>query len=95
MNIDPNEIKKIAHLARIALDENEVVQFSQNISQLLTLVDQMQAIDTSNVEPMFHPLDMTQRLREDTTITENQRDTLLALAPQSEDGLYLVPQVIE
>lgn len=95
MNIDPNEIKKIAHLARIALDENEVVQFSQSISQLLTLVDQMQAVDTSNIEPLFHPLEMTQRLREDTTITENQRDTLLALAPQSEDGLYLVPQVIE
>ncbi len=95
MAIAPSDIAKLAHLARIAVPESEVDQVTQRISDVLDLVDQLQAADTEGVQPMAHPLDATQRLRADQVTEPNQRDEFQAIAPATEDGLYLVPRVIE
>ncbi|WP_341936393.1 Asp-tRNA(Asn)/Glu-tRNA(Gln) amidotransferase subunit GatC [Marinimicrobium sp. C2-29] len=95
MAIAPSDIAKLAHLARIAVPESEVDQVTQRISDVLDLVDQLQAADTEGVQPMAHPLDATQRLRADQVTETNQRDEFQAIAPATEDGLYLVPRVIE
>lgn len=95
MAIAPSDIAKLAHLARIAVPDSEVDQVTQRISDVLDLVDQLQAADTEGVQPMAHPLDATQRLRADQVTEPNQRDEFQAIAPATEDGLYLVPRVIE
>ncbi|WP_191603054.1 Asp-tRNA(Asn)/Glu-tRNA(Gln) amidotransferase subunit GatC [Marinomonas algicola] len=95
MSLNKQDVQKIAHLARLSLSDNESEQYQESISSVLTLVEQMQSVDTEGVEPLCNPLEMTQRLREDTVTESNQRDSYLAIAPQSEKGLYLVPQVID
>jgi len=95
MALDKTEVEKIAHLARLHVDENEAEEVAGRISEILALIDQMQAIDTDNVEPLSHPLDVVQRLRADQVTESDQRDHLQKLAPKSEGGLYLVPVVIE
>jgi aspartyl-tRNA(Asn)/glutamyl-tRNA(Gln) amidotransferase subunit C len=95
MALDKTEVEKIAHLARLHVDENEAEEVAGRISEILALIDQMQAIDTDNVEPLSHPLDVVQRLRADQVTESDQRDDLQKLAPKSEGGLYLVPVVIE
>lgn len=95
MAIAPSDIAKLAHLARIAVPDSEVDQVTQRISDVLDLVDQLQAADTEGVQPMAHPLDATQRLRADQVTEPNQRDEFQTIAPATEDGLYLVPRVIE
>ncbi|MRI32256.1 Asp-tRNA(Asn)/Glu-tRNA(Gln) amidotransferase GatCAB subunit C [Endozoicomonas sp. OPT23] len=95
MAIDASEIQKVAHLARLSIDDNQVDATASTINNILELVDQMQSVDTSNVEPMAHPLDATQRLREDKVTEENNRKQLQSCAPAVEDGLFLVPKVIE
>lgn len=95
MAIAPSDIAKLAHLARIAVPDSEVDQVTQRISDVLDLVDQLQAADTEGVQPMAHPLDAIQRLRADQVTEPNQRDEFQAIAPATEDGLYLVPRVIE
>lgn len=95
MAIDASEIQKVAHLARLSIDDSQVDSTASTISKILELVDQMQNVDTDQVEPMAHPLDATQRLREDTVTEENNREQLQSCAPAVEDGLFLVPKVIE
>lgn len=95
MSIGPDEITKIAHLARLQISEQQLPKLSGDIANILDLVDQLQAADTSNVEPMANPLDAVQTLRADAVTEENQRDKFQAIAPEKEDGLYLVPKVIE
>lgn len=95
MAIASSDIAKLAHLARIAVSDDEVVQVTERISDVLNLVDQLQAVDTTGVKPMAHPLDATQRLRADQVTEPNQREHFQAIAPATEDGLYLVPRVIE
>ena len=95
MAIDASEIQKVAHLARLSIDDNQADATADTISNILSLVDQMQSVNTENVEPLAHPLDATQRLREDVVTEPNQRETLQACAPAVEDGLFLVPKVIE
>lgn len=95
MAIASSDIAKLAHLARIAVSDDEVGQVTERISDVLNLVDQLQAVDTEGVKPMAHPLDTTQRLRADQVTEPNQRDHFQAIAPATEDGLYLVPRVIE
>ncbi|WP_372783363.1 Asp-tRNA(Asn)/Glu-tRNA(Gln) amidotransferase subunit GatC [Litorivivens sp.] len=95
MAVGPSDIEKIAHLARIRIAPDQVGEVASRLSDILGMVDQMQAVDTSNIAPMANPHDATQRLRPDAVTEENQRDTFMALAPQSEDGLFLVPRVIE
>lgn len=95
MALDPTDVAKIAHLARLQIDSNDVPAYAQNLSDILHLVDQMQSIDTSGIEPLAHPLDAVQRLRADEISESNQRDLLQQVAPAVENGLFLVPKVIE
>jgi|TARA_B110000263_G_C14965223_1_gene354490 aspartyl-tRNA(Asn)/glutamyl-tRNA(Gln) amidotransferase subunit C len=95
MALDKTEIEKIAHLARLHINESETAEVTTRITDILALIDQMQSVDTEGVEPLAHPLDLEQRLRADEITEENQRDRLQKLAPASEDGLYLVPKVLE
>jgi len=95
MSLPKEEVEKIANLARIALTESEVETYTQQLSAILAFVEQMNAVDTTGIMPMAHPLDAVARLREDVVSETNQRDNFQAIAPQVKNGLYLVPQVIE
>lgn len=95
MNIERHEIEKLATLARIAIDDSTINQVSERLGSVLELVDQLQAADTSGVDPMSHPMQATQRLRDDEVNELNQREALQSTAPDTEDGLFLVPKVIE
>lgn len=89
------DIKKIAHLARLEMSEQEVSGFSKQLSAILGFVEQMSQTDTTGIEPLPNPLALNQRLRPDAVTEHNQRDAFQKIAPQTEAGLYLVPQVIE
>lgn len=93
--MDKSEIDKIATLARLRVSPAEADEVATRIGGILTLIDQMQSVDTAGVEPLAHPLDAVQRLRADEVTETDRRDELLALAPSSRDGLFLVPKVIE
>ena len=95
MALDQTDIHRIAHLARLQIDAQDVGQYVRNLSDILGFVEQMNGVDTHDVTPMAHPLDATQRLRQDIVAEEDQREKFQANAPQTEDGLYLVPKVIE
>lgn len=95
MSLDAEQVKKIAHLARIEINEADIPGYADTLSNILDLVDQMSAVDTDNVEPMAHPMDASQRLRADVVTETNNREQFQSIAPKTEDGLYLVPQVIE
>lgn len=93
--LNDEDIRKIAWLARLQIDEADSPKYAAELSQVLDLVDQLNQIDTEQVEPMAHPTDALQRLREDVVTEGNQRDKFQAIAPQAENGLYQVPKVIE
>ena len=95
MSLERDDVIKIAHLARLAIDEADIPGYATNLSNILNLVEQMNAVNTDNVSPMAHPLDAVQRLRADDVTEANQREHFQAHAPSVEDGLYLVPKVIE
>ena len=95
MSVEQSDIEKIASLARIRIDEQQIPDVAQRINAILAMVDTMQAIDTTNVAPMANPLDAHQRLRADVATEPNQRESFQTIAPQAESGLYLVPKVIE
>jgi aspartyl-tRNA(Asn)/glutamyl-tRNA(Gln) amidotransferase subunit C len=95
MSLDAKEVRKIAHLARLAVDEADIPEYARNLSRILELVEQMNAVDTSAVAPLSHSLDAGQRLREDVVTESNQRELFQSIAPQVDAGLYLVPKVIE
>jgi len=95
MALDKSDVDKIAHLARINIEEKDTQAYLDNITSILDLVDQMQAVDTANVEPLAHPMDAIQRLRADDITESNQRELLQSVAPAVEEGLFLVPKVID
>jgi len=95
MALDNKEVEKIAHLARLQISEQDSQEVTRRIGDILGLIDQMQSVDTSAVRPLSHPFDASQRLREDVVTESDQRDVLQRIAPVTEDGLYLVPKVIE
>ena len=95
MAFDKAEVEKIAQLARLRISDSEIDEVTGRIRDILALIDQMQSVDTDDVVPLAHPLDLTQRLREDDVTEFNRRDELQLLAPDVEQGLYLVPKVIE
>ncbi len=95
MAIEQEEIEKIAALARIRIGDDQIGDVTRRIAEILRMVDQLQAVDTSQVEPLANPLDATQRLRADEVTEGNRRDAFQAIAPAVENGLYLVPKVIE
>jgi len=95
MPLSADDIKKVASLARLAMPEAEISAAHAQLTGIFGLIAEMQAVDTSGVEPMSHAQDITQRLREDKVTETNQREAFQAIAPLVERGLYLVPQVIE
>jgi aspartyl-tRNA(Asn)/glutamyl-tRNA(Gln) amidotransferase subunit C len=95
MALDTGDVAKIAHLARLAVNDAELDHYASELSSILDLVEQMGSVDTSGVDPMAHPLHMAQRLRPDQVTEPNQREHYQRIAPATQDGLYLVPKVIE
>lgn len=95
MSLTTEEVKRIAHLARLGIDEQDIATYARDLSSVLNLMSAMSELTTDKVLPMSHPLDQTQRLRPDEVTEINQRDKFQAIAPQVEAGLYLVPKVIE
>ncbi|MEX0429896.1 Asp-tRNA(Asn)/Glu-tRNA(Gln) amidotransferase subunit GatC [Spiribacter insolitus] len=95
MSIDADEVAQIAHLARLAVNTEDGQAHAQNLSEILAFVERLGNVDTRGVEPLAHPLEMTQRLRPDEVIEGNERERFQAIAPLTEDGHYLVPRVIE
>jgi aspartyl-tRNA(Asn)/glutamyl-tRNA(Gln) amidotransferase subunit C len=95
MAIESSDIAKLAKLARIEINDAAAQEAAKSISDVLALVDQLQAINTDGVLPMAHPLDAVQKLRPDVITETNQREAFQSIAPATEAGLYLVPQVIE
>jgi aspartyl-tRNA(Asn)/glutamyl-tRNA(Gln) amidotransferase subunit C len=95
MNLTPSDIAKIAHLARLEIAPPDVPRYADELSRVLALVEQMNRVDTSGVEPLAHPLDAAQPLRADEVTEADERTAMQATAPAVEAGLYLVPKVIE
>jgi aspartyl-tRNA(Asn)/glutamyl-tRNA(Gln) amidotransferase subunit C len=95
MSITYDEIKKIAHLARIKITEEEANATIKKLSGILNLIEEMQKVETTNISPMSHAQSVTQRLRDDIVTEINQREKLQKIAPEVNGGLYIVPQVIE
>ncbi|OUR73333.1 asparaginyl/glutamyl-tRNA amidotransferase subunit C [Methylophaga sp. 41_12_T18] len=95
MSLDKTDVEKIAHLARLAIDEADIPDYARDLNSIFGLVEQLSEADTSDITPMAHPLDANQRLRADVVTEVDQRETFQAIAPKTEAGVYLVPQVIE
>lgn len=95
MSLDKNDVEKIAHLARIAIAEEDVPGYAESLSSILNLVEQMDAVNTNDVTPMAHPHAAYQRLREDAVTEENQREHFQKVTSNIENGLYLVPKVLD
>lgn len=95
MSISADDIAYIANLARLQLTEAEKEEAVPNFENILGLIDQMQSADTDQLEPLSHAIETNQPLREDIVTEKNQRDELQQVAPKCEQGLYLVPKVIE
>ncbi len=93
--IESSDIEKIAYLARLGIDQSAIPEYAKSLSEILDFVEQMNAVDTDNIQPMAHPQDMIQRLRKDVVTESNDRDLLMENAPKAEQGLFLVPKVID
>jgi len=95
MSLTLEQVRRVAHLARIEVSDAEAEATLGHLNGIFTLIEAMQAVDTQGVEPMAHAQDLAQRLRPDRVTEENRRADFQAIAPETEAGLYLVPQVIE
>jgi len=95
MKIDEQQVQKIADLSKLEFNEDEIADFAQKLSHILDFVEKMNQYSTADIEPMAHPLDVSQPLRDDEVTEPNVRERIMELAPESSAGLFLVPQVIE
>ncbi|MGH8745738.1 MAG: Asp-tRNA(Asn)/Glu-tRNA(Gln) amidotransferase subunit GatC [Burkholderiales bacterium] len=95
MSLSPDQIERLARLARIALGPAEEAAVVGQLNRVLALIDQMRAVDTTGIEPMSHPVDVAQRQRPDVVTEGDRHELFQAAAPAVEAGLYLVPQVLE
>ena len=95
MSLTAGDVKKIAHLARLNMSDEEIAFYTPQLSNILAFVEQMNQVDTSHIEPLANPLDLSQRLRPDTVTEPDLREAYQAIAPKVEAGLYLVPKVID
>ncbi len=95
MALTSEDIAGIAHLARLGIEPDALDPLAKDLSSLLDLVEQLQAIDTTGVEPMAHPASASLWLREDEASPSSERETLQEPAPEKLDGYFLVPRVIE
>jgi len=95
MSLQPEDVRGIAHLARLDVDPADVAPYATELTAILDLVERMDSADTAGVEPMAHPLDEVQRLRPDKVTEAVDRERFQAIAPHVRDGFYLVPRVLE
>ncbi len=95
MSLSTDDVRKVARLARLAMNDEEIEAARSQLSGIFNLIEEMQAVDTGGIAPMSHAQDLSQRLREDRVTESDQRERFQSIAPQVESGLYLVPQVIE
>ena len=95
MSISADEVRAIAHLARIHIDTAEIPAYAHQLSRILAFMAELNAVDTTGIEPMAHPQDLAARLRPDAVTEPDERVDFQRIAPCVEDGLYLVPRVIE
>ncbi|HZW13732.1 MAG TPA: Asp-tRNA(Asn)/Glu-tRNA(Gln) amidotransferase subunit GatC [Noviherbaspirillum sp.] len=100
MSLDLSDVKRLARLAQLDLNDDQAVNTLDKLNGIFALVEQMRAVDTTGVEPLNHPIaafqnDVALRLREDQVTEPNRRDDYQQVAPATQDGLYLVPKVIE
>ena len=95
MSLTLEQVRRVAHLARIEVSDAEAETTLGHLNGIFTLIEEMQAVNTQGVEPMAHAQDLSQRLRSDRVTEENRREAFQAIAPETEAGLYLVPKVIE
>jgi aspartyl-tRNA(Asn)/glutamyl-tRNA(Gln) amidotransferase subunit C len=100
MSLTLSDVEILVKLAQIKLDDAQKTKTLSQLNGIFTLVEQMRAVDTSGIEPLNHPIDAFQqgvalRLRDDIVTEPNRRDDYQKVAPATQDGLYLVPQVIE
>ncbi|NRB79404.1 MAG: Asp-tRNA(Asn)/Glu-tRNA(Gln) amidotransferase subunit GatC [Saccharospirillaceae bacterium] len=95
MSLNQDDVKNIAYLARLAVSEEDMPKNIESLNNILSLVDQLQSVNTDGVEPLANPLDAIQRLRADVITEKNDRENLLSNAPSTEAGLFLVPKVVE
>lgn len=95
LKVTRDVVEKIAELAQLQIKDSEIDNVIEKMNQVLVMVEEMQAVDTSGIEPMAHPLDATQTLRADNITEGNQRAQFQVIAPETQAGLYLVPRVVE
>jgi len=95
MSLQQSEIRTIARLARLTVREEQIPEYQQALGNILGLVEQMQAVNTDGIEPLAHPLEISARLRPDAVSETDQREKFQQIAPETENGFYLVPRVIE
>lgn len=95
MSLSPEAVKKIAHLARLSVSQEDIKHYANKLSQVIEFIEEMNKIDTSAIDPLAHPLNLADHPREDVISEANLREIYQRLAPEVEAGLYLVPQVIE
>ena len=95
MSLTLDQVRRVAHLARIEVSDAEAESTLGHLNEIFTLIEEMQAVDTRGIEPMAHAQDVAQRLRPDCVTESNRREAFQAVAPDTEAGLYLVPKVIE
>ena len=95
MSLTPDDVRRLARLARIAIEPAEETAVLERLNRVLGLIEQMRAVDTRGIEPMSHAVDTVQRLRADEVRATDQREAYQSVAPAVQDGLYLVPKVIE
>ena len=95
MSLDNNKVKEIAYLARLSIENSELEQSTKELNNILSLMDQLGEIDTGNAEPMAHPLEMSQRLRDDQVTEDDLSEEFQEIAPKTGNNHFLVPTVIE
>ena len=95
MPIEKTEIRNIAWLARLTIDDRDIAGYTKDLTDIIDLVEQVQSADTTAVEPLAHPLEIETQLRPDEVKEEDQRDNFQKTAPMTENGYYLVPRFIE
>lgn len=95
MSLNSGDVRRIAQLARIEITDSETEQALRQLNDIFKLIEQLQSVDTTNVEPMAHPLGGSQRLRDDVALEPEDREANMKNAPARDEGLFLVPRVVE
>jgi len=95
MSLTPDDVRRLARLARIDIEAEESHAVLERLNQVLGLIDEMRRVDTQGIEPMAHAVDLSQRLRPDEATETDRREAYQSVAPAVDKGLYLVPKVIE